>query len=81
MPRDNTLLLQRQATMNSRERMLTAIESGTPDHVPLSFMIFFALQARSDGWRDFVQRAWHEGTSFWSPQLYRKFLLTRHDKA
>ena len=37
--------------------MLTAIEGGRPDHVPLSFMIFQALRARSDGWRDFVERS------------------------
>ena len=43
--------------MNSRERMLAAITGGTPDRVPLSFMIFNALRARSDGWRDFTDRA------------------------
>ena len=37
--------------------MLTAIEGGRPDHVPLSFMIFQALRARSDGWRDAVERS------------------------
>jgi hypothetical protein len=37
--------------------MLTAIEGGRPDHVPLSFMIFQALRARSDGWRDCVERS------------------------
>jgi hypothetical protein len=37
--------------------MLTAIGGGRPDHVPLSFMIFQALRARSDGWRDFVERS------------------------
>ena len=40
--------------MNSRERMLAAIGAGKPDRVPLSFMIFRALQARTDGWRGFV---------------------------
>jgi len=40
--------------MNSRERMLTAIAAETPDRVPLSFMIFRALQARTDGWREFI---------------------------
>ncbi|HUV39940.1 MAG TPA: uroporphyrinogen decarboxylase family protein [Planctomycetota bacterium] len=43
--------------MNSRERMLAAITGGTPDRVPLSFMIFNALRARSDDWRDFTDRA------------------------
>jgi len=37
--------------------MLTAIEGGRPDHVPLSFMIFQALRGRSEGWRDFVERS------------------------
>ena len=36
--------------MNSRERMLTAIQGGRPDYVPLSFMIFSALRARRDDW-------------------------------
>jgi hypothetical protein len=36
-------------TMSSRERMLCAIECGTPDHVPLSFMIFSALDRRCSG--------------------------------
>ncbi|MFB3892951.1 MAG: uroporphyrinogen decarboxylase family protein [Phycisphaerae bacterium] len=40
--------------MNSRERMLTAISGGRPDRVPLSFMIFNALRARTAGWRDYV---------------------------
>jgi hypothetical protein len=42
--------------MNSRERMLTAIGCGRPDVVPLSFMILNTLRARSDGWRDFIER-------------------------
>ena len=37
--------------------MLTAIDCGRPDNVPLSFMIFQALRGRSDGWRDFVERS------------------------
>lgn len=41
--------------MNSRERMLTAIGGGRPDRIPLSFMIFGALRARTSGWRDFVE--------------------------
>jgi len=48
--------------MTSRERMLTAIHCGEPDHVPLSFMIFNALRARSGGWRDFVDHAIALGT-------------------
>jgi len=36
--------------------MLTAIEGGRPDHVPLSFMIFQALGALG-GVRDFVERS------------------------
>ena len=43
--------------MNSRERMLTAIECGEPDCVPLSFMIFNALRMRSNGWKDFIERS------------------------
>ena len=41
--------------MNSRERMLTAISGGKGDRVPLSFMIFRALAAKTSGWRDFVE--------------------------
>jgi len=48
--------------MDSRERMLTAIGCGKPDHVPLSFMIFAALRARSSGWVDFVERSLELGT-------------------
>ena len=36
--------------MTSRERMLAAIRGGTPDYVPLSFMIFSALRAERDDW-------------------------------
>ena len=36
--------------MNSRERMLSAIRGETPDHVPLSFMIFEALRTRESDW-------------------------------
>ena len=28
----------------------------------------------------FVRRAWYEGTAFWSPQLYRRFLLPRVER-
>ncbi len=37
--------------------MLTAIAAGRSDHVPLSFMILQALQARSAGWRDCIERS------------------------
>jgi len=36
--------------MNSRQRMLTAIWGGTPDYVPLSFMIFAALRGARQDW-------------------------------
>ena len=36
--------------MNSRERMLKAIRGGKPDYVPLSFMIFTALEDRGPDW-------------------------------
>ena len=42
--------------MNSRERMLAAIEGERPDRVPLAFMNFRALAARTTGWRDFVEK-------------------------
>ena len=38
--------------MNSRERLLAAIECGEPDYVPLSFMIFRALETRCRDWFD-----------------------------
>lgn len=44
------------ASMSSRERMLCALECGTPDHVPLSFMIFAALQRRCANGPDFFER-------------------------
>lgn len=40
--------------MNSRERMLTAIACGEPDHVPLCFMIFSALRGKCKDEYDFV---------------------------
>jgi hypothetical protein len=42
--------------MNSRERMLTALEGRLPDHTPCSFMLFYILyeQCRSDA--QFVER-------------------------
>jgi len=42
--------------MNSRERMLTAIECGEPDYVPLCFMIFSALRAKCADEYEFVTR-------------------------
>ena len=47
--------------MNSRERMLCAIGGGRPDRVPLSFMIFQALAARSNGWQDCARAALEMG--------------------
>ena len=38
--------------MDSRERMLAAIGAGRPDRIPLSFMIFRALVAKSK-YKDF----------------------------
>ncbi len=43
--------------MASRERMLAALDGKKPDYVPLSFMIFNALRARSAGWRDYCERS------------------------
>jgi hypothetical protein len=43
--------------MTHRERMLAAIDGKKPDYVPLSFMIFNALRARSEGWKHFVENA------------------------
>ncbi len=43
--------------MSSRERMLCAISRGTPDYVPLSFMIFSALEQRCSGpWEFFLRQ-------------------------
>ncbi len=42
--------------MNSRERMLTAIECREPDYVPLCFMIFSALRGKCSDEHDFVVR-------------------------
>ena len=36
--------------MNSRERLLAAIQGKAPDYVPLSFMIFSALRAERKDW-------------------------------
>ena len=56
-----------------------------PDHVPLAFMIFSALnqrlnRPRREAFLDFgvdlfIRRAWYEGTDFWSPGLYRQFFF------
>jgi len=43
--------------MTHRERMLAAIEGKKPDYVPLSFMLFNTLRARSAGWKDFYENA------------------------
>ena len=42
--------------MSSRERMLCALDCGTPDHVPLSFMIFSALRHRCRDALEFFER-------------------------
>ena len=42
--------------MSSRERLLCAIEGGTPDHVPLAFMIFSALRHRCASPFEFFER-------------------------
>ena len=42
--------------MSSRERMLCAIEGGTPDYVPLAFMIFSALRSRCASPFEFFER-------------------------
>jgi len=42
--------------MSSRERLLTAIDGGTPDRVPCAFMLFRALQNDSRDHADFVDR-------------------------
>ena len=42
--------------MSSRERMLCAIDGGQPDHVPLAFMIFSALENRCSGPMAFFER-------------------------
>ena len=72
--------------MSSRERMLAALNCERPDHVPLAFMIFSALnqrlnRPRMEAFLDFgvdlfIRRAWYEGTDFWSPGLYRQFFLS-----
>ncbi len=42
--------------MSSRERMLCAIDRGRPDHVPLAFMIFAALERRCTSPLEFFER-------------------------
>ncbi len=42
--------------MNSRERMLGAIECRETDYIPCSFMIFAALRGRCDSDEEFVRR-------------------------
>ena len=43
-------------SLSSRERMLKAIECGTPDYVPLSFMIFSALETKCANPFEFFER-------------------------
>jgi uroporphyrinogen-III decarboxylase len=42
--------------VNSRERLLTALDGGKPDHVPCSFMLFFNLYERCGTYTEFVER-------------------------
>ena len=42
--------------MTSRERLLTALDGGRPDHVPCSFMLFFNLYERCCSYAEFVER-------------------------
>ena len=42
--------------MTSRERMLTALSNGQPDHIPCSFMIFAALREQCKDPFEFIER-------------------------
>ena len=42
--------------MTSKERMITALETGSVDHVPCSFMIFFNLYERCGTDTEFIER-------------------------
>jgi hypothetical protein len=42
--------------VNSRERMLTALEGGRPDHLPCSFMLFYNLYEHCSTDAEFVER-------------------------
>ena len=42
--------------MNSRERMLTSLDGGVPDHTPCSFMLFYILYERCKTDAEFVDR-------------------------
>jgi hypothetical protein len=43
-----------KTTLNSRQRMLTALSSQQPDHVPCSFMLFKGLQSSSRSYLEFM---------------------------
>ena len=43
-------------SMNSRERLLAAIEHRDVDHVPCSFMLYKSLLTQSHGYSEFIQR-------------------------
>ncbi len=43
-------------TLSSRERMLTALGGGTPDHVPCCFSAFSSLRHRCADQREYVER-------------------------
>lgn len=42
--------------MSSRQRMLTALDRGEPDSIPLSFMMFNGLKSKSNDYLDFLQK-------------------------
>ena len=41
--------------MDSRARMLTALEGDIPDHVPCSFMLFYTLYDKCRSDEEFVE--------------------------
>ncbi|MFQ6099326.1 MAG: uroporphyrinogen decarboxylase family protein, partial [Armatimonadota bacterium] len=65
--------------MTSRERMLTAIDGGQPDHVPCAFMIFAALRDRCGSHGEFVQRQLEMGLdAFVSVEAWARDRGTEH---
>ncbi len=45
-----------RAMLSSRERMMTAIECGEPDYVPICFMIFSALRSKCKDQYEFIDK-------------------------
>ena len=45
-----------KAMLSSRERMMTAIECGEPDYVPICFMIFSALRSKCKDQYEFIDK-------------------------